>query len=126
MPEVKQFGGVNWNAPLFKNASISQLEQIVDYLSSASYHYADDSGSEWGTGRERLKVAAEECAKLRFEVYALRCLYRHKSQLISEDQFINAAMQQWYFLGVAEGRKVGLREMQSRSQNRPGDGDIGG
>ena len=104
MPEVKQFGGVNWNAPLFKIASISQLEQIVEHLSSASYHYADDSGREWEAGRKSLVAAAEECAKLHLSIRALRCLYRHTSQLIGEDQFIDEIMYQWYLLGVAKGR----------------------
>ena len=41
-------GGIPADAPVFNRTPYMTLVGIVELLSKASYHYADDSGGEWG------------------------------------------------------------------------------
>ena len=50
--------GIRSSAPLFKKMSESDLSQIISNLQSASHHYADDSGKEWGKARDHMNTAA--------------------------------------------------------------------
>lgn len=90
--KVNQIGGVNWNAPLFNGATEEQLESIVSALSTASYHYADDSGGEWGAGGKALKKACATANDLRLGHYAMQCVYRHTSQMVGLDRFVDGVL----------------------------------
>ncbi|MBP8062477.1 MAG: hypothetical protein KAY29_01285 [Brevundimonas sp.] len=86
-------GGVVSGAPLWKGATEAELLAIVASLSSASYHYADDSGKEWGAAAEHKRKAAAEVNRLGLCASAIRALHRHTSQLVGSDDFIDAILQ---------------------------------
>jgi len=64
MSEVS-IGGIVIRAPLWNKATEGELLAIVESLSSASYHYADDRGKEWGAAGACVSSAAAECNRLR-------------------------------------------------------------
>lgn len=80
------------SAPLWKGASQEALSSIVECLSSASYHFADDSTCEWQHAHEALKTAAMHVNKLGLGATAIEYLYREKAQLIAFDQFLDAIL----------------------------------
>ena len=93
VPETKELiGGVDVTAPLWNKAEPSELHAIVDALSTASYHYADDSSGEWGLAATSLHRAASAVNAARLGHYAITCLYRHKPQLVTLDQFMDAVL----------------------------------
>lgn len=85
-------GNINATAPLWNGADFMTLKGIVQLLSDASYHYADDSGREW----ERANLAKMEAAaiinqhKLRFT--AIEALYREAPQLITLNELVDAVL----------------------------------
>jgi len=89
---TETIGKINATAPLWNGADFMTLKGIVQLLSSASYHYADDSGREWG----RASLAKMEAAaiinqhKLRF--YAIEALYKEAPQLFVLGDLINAVL----------------------------------
>lgn len=89
---ITEFGGVKADAPLFREAPADDLQRIVDNLSSASYHYADDSAKEWKVARQKMREAAEIINRHRLPFYAIKCLHRHTSQLVSLDDVVDAAL----------------------------------
>lgn len=89
---LEKIKGVPVTAPLFKTAPAEDLAQIVDHLSSASYHFADDSAKEWGTARERLKKAAEIVNRHQLCSRAIAALHGHTPQLFSLDDFLDAVL----------------------------------
>lgn len=82
-------GTVRYSAPLFNKATLKELLAIVNLLSDASYHYADDSGGEWGNGRHAMESAATKCVQLRFSYDALELLYKDTPQLVTFSQFMD-------------------------------------
>lgn len=89
---MTEINGVPSTAPLFRGASEEALLSIVESLSSASHHYADDSGKEWGVGRAAVKSAARHVNALGLGFNAAHRLHKHTSQLVSFDEFINAVL----------------------------------
>jgi hypothetical protein len=84
-----EIGGITATAPLWKKATEAELLGIVKCLSSASYHYADDSGKEWATASVAMRTAAAEVNRLRLGVTAIVALHRHAQQLVSLNDFID-------------------------------------
>ncbi len=87
-----QIGGVSFDAPLFRKASLEDLLFITAKLSSASYHYADDSAREWDTARECKDLAARKANELNLCFRAVECLVRHSPQLVTLGDFIDAML----------------------------------
>lgn len=85
-------GGVDVTAPLWNKAEPRELHAIVDALSTASYHYADDSAGEWGFAAAALHWAAHAVNSARLGHYAITCLHRHKPQLVTLDRFMDAVL----------------------------------
>ena len=85
-------GTVRFSAPLFNKATLEELLFIVQKLSDASYHYADDSGSEFGSGSAALNAAACECEKLQLSYDALVEVHKHAPQLVTFSQFIDRVL----------------------------------
>lgn len=85
-------GAVVSDAPLWNNATEAELLAIVASLSSASYHYADDRGKEWGKADASVAKAAAEVNRLRLSASAIRCLANHKPQLVTADAFMDAVL----------------------------------
>ena len=85
-------GGVDATAPLWNKTDPRELHAIVAALSDASYHYADDSAGEWGRASTVLRHAAIAVNDMRLGYYAITCLHRHKPQLVTLDQFMDAIL----------------------------------
>jgi hypothetical protein len=64
----------------------------VAWLSSASYHFADDSGKEWADAYKTLDAPEKAVNRLRLGFYAIQCLHRDKPQLVTLDQFMDAIL----------------------------------
>lgn len=94
-----KIGGVPYDAPLFRGASLDNLLLIIELLSSASFHYADDSGGEWSAGRADLLEAAQLCYECELSYDAIQTIYRHKHQLVSFSQLMDRVL----VIGYAKG-----------------------
>lgn len=92
MSNQQMIGGVVVNAPLWNKAEPEFLEQIVKLLSRASFHFADDSAGEWGTGKAQVQTAARMVNEAKLGFYAIGCLHRDKPQLVTLDQFMDAIL----------------------------------
>lgn len=92
MTDKPMIGGVVVDAPLFNKAAPEFLEQIVKLLSRASFHFADDSAGEWGSGKAQVQTAARMVNEAKLGFYAIQCLHRDKPQLVTLDQFMDAIL----------------------------------
>jgi len=85
-------GGVRYDAPLFNRVPLETLLNMVKLLSSASYHFADDSGQETSSGYASVREFAAAANKHRLGFSAVQCLCRDKQQLVTVDQVIDAML----------------------------------
>jgi len=85
-------GGIKASAPLWNKAPEADLLAIVESLSRASYHYADDSGKEWGKAGSCIATASAECNRLSLSFSAITAIHRHKPQLVSLGDFTDAVL----------------------------------
>lgn len=85
-------GNIDATAPLWNGADFTALKGIVQLLSSASYHYADDSGA--GAGRAHLAKmeAAAIINQHKLSFYAIEALYKEAPQLLRLSDLINAVL----------------------------------
>lgn len=90
-----RINGIICTAPLFRGATEEQLLDIVELLSRASYHFADDSAKEWTEARSCLLHAAEDIINLGLDFEAIEALYKHKHQLCSFAQLMNTLMRRY-------------------------------
>ena len=89
---VETIGGVNATAPLWNGVTPDSLRDLVQLLSDASYHFADDSTGEWNTARKCLDRFAQTVNACRLGFYAIQCLHRDKPQLVTLDQVMDAVL----------------------------------
>jgi hypothetical protein len=68
------------------------LRDLVGLLSSASYHYADNSAGEWGSARDCLRRFAATVNAARLPYDAIVALHRDKPQLVTLDQVMDAVL----------------------------------
>ncbi len=80
------------DAPMFNKATSAELFYIIKKLSDASYHYADDSGREWGQASLDKMQAVATINRLNLCFEAIEALYRHQSQLIGFGEVMNAVL----------------------------------
>ena len=59
-----RFLGYRLSAPMFNGASLDQLQSIKADLSRASFHFADDSGGEWGAASKAVASARDKIIDL--------------------------------------------------------------
>lgn len=85
-------GNINATAPLWNGADFMVLKGIVQLLSSASYHYADDSGGEWGRASLAKMEAAAIINQHKLSFYAIKALYEEAPQLFVLGDLINAVL----------------------------------
>lgn len=90
------------SAPGWRNVMPDVLQQIVDDLSSASYHYAAEQPSEATQARAALIRAAEACAAHNIRYWGMDNLYRHTPQLVAFEQFVDEVIAANYRKGRAE------------------------
>lgn len=88
----EKIGGVPVTAPLWRKTPALTLTEIVSLLSSASYHYADDSGKEWGTANMKKMEAAALINQHKLGFFAIECLYKEAPQLFTLGDLINAVI----------------------------------
>lgn len=86
---TEKFNNVPWDAPMFRKASLADLQLVVSYLSKASYHYADDTGREWGTAAACKENAAQLCNQHNLDFSAVDCLVKHEAQLVTVGDLID-------------------------------------
>lgn len=87
-----KIGGIPADAPLWNNTPLYTLTGIVDLLTKASYHYADDSGQEWGEARAAKEKAARAINEMGLKTDAIKALHDHAPQLITYDDLLNAVL----------------------------------
>jgi hypothetical protein len=85
-------GGIPVTAPLWRGATRDKLLRIIELMSDASYHYADDSGKEWGRARECKNEAAALINQLRLDYAAIKVLYEERQQLVSFENLVDAVL----------------------------------
>lgn len=85
-------GGIPVSAPLFRYTPYMTLIGIVQQLSNASYHYADDSGGEWGRAALSKMEAASIINNCELGFSAIEALYKEKPQLLSFEALIDAVL----------------------------------
>ncbi len=85
MTDASKIGGIIATAPLWNKATEAELLWIIKCLSDASYHFADDSGSEWSTAYSLVRKAAAEINRLKLTSRAIKALHDHAPQLVGLD-----------------------------------------
>ncbi len=90
MPDA--IGDIIVTAPLRNNAPPEELRSIVELLSRASYHYADDSSKEWGAAQRTKTEAAEKINGFNLGFRAIRALYDEKPQLLTLEDLIDSVL----------------------------------
>ena len=85
-------GGIPADAPVFNRTPYMTLVGIVELLSKASYHYADDSGGEWGRASLAKMEAAAIINQHKLSFYAIEALYKEAPQLFVLGDLINAVL----------------------------------
>jgi len=88
----EKIGGVPVTAPSWRGAPALTLTAIVGLLSSASYHYADDSGKEWGAAQMKKMEVAALINQYKLSFYAIECLYKEAPQLFTLGDLIDAVI----------------------------------
>ena len=91
---VVTFSGIRSDAPLFMKAPLADLLNILNLLSSVSYHYADDSGKKWSLAAERKREAAKVINTLGLGYSAVKAIYGEKPQLITFEDVIDACLRE--------------------------------
>lgn len=89
---TETIGGIDATAPLFMRVTPDSLRDLVGLLSSASYHYADDSAGEWGSAHECLRLFAATVNAARLPYAAIVALHSHGPQLVTLDQVMDAVL----------------------------------
>jgi len=87
-------GGIDATAPLFMRVTPDSLRDLVGLLSSASYHYADDSAGEWGSARDCLRRFAATVNAARLPYAAICALYLDQPQLVAFEQVMDAVLRE--------------------------------
>lgn len=85
-------GNIDATAPLWNGADFMALKGIVQLLSSASYHYADDSGAGMGRANLAKMEAAAIINQHKLSFYAIEALYKEAPQLLRLSDLINAVL----------------------------------
>ena len=85
-------GNIHATAPLWNGADFMTLKGIVQLLSRASYHYADDSGGEWGRANLAKMEAAAIINQHQLGFTAIEALYKEAPQLFVLGDLINAVL----------------------------------
>ena len=71
-------------------------QQILDLFQQASFHFADDTGSEWDRAYWRLDRAAEIIVEQRYPLYRIKELVRTSDSLIDIDTILTRVLKQAY------------------------------
>lgn len=88
----KTIGGIKSSAPLWRNTPELTLFGIVELLSRASYHYADDSSGEWGKASLAKMEAAQLINDAKLGFIAIEALQKHAPQLVPLGDLIDAVL----------------------------------
>jgi len=70
--------------------------EILDLFQQASFHFADDTGSEWDRAYWRLDRAAEIIVEQRYPLYRIKELVRTSDSLIDIDTILTRVLKQAY------------------------------
>ncbi len=70
--------------PMIKD--LAGKEQFQKLLNDASYHYADDSGSEWSRGAKLVLEAAQLAITNKWRFWQIKEAHREAAPLVSFEQ----------------------------------------
>lgn len=70
--------------PMIKD--LAGKEQFQKLLNDASYHYADDSGGEWGRGAKLVVEAAKLVIANKWRFWQIKEAHREAAPLVSFEQ----------------------------------------
>jgi len=71
-------------------------QQILDLFQQASFHFADDTGSEWDRAYWCLDRAAEIIVEQRYPLYRIKELVKTSDSLIDIDTILIGVLKQAY------------------------------
>ena len=71
-------------------------QQILDLFQQASFHFADDTGSEWDRAYWRLDRAAEIIVEQRYPLYRIKEIVKASDSLIDIDTILTRVLKQAY------------------------------
>ena len=71
-------------------------QQILDLFQQASFHFADDTGSEWDRAYWRLDRAAEIIVEQRYPLYRIKELVKASDSLIDIDTILTRVLKVAY------------------------------
>lgn len=89
---ITHIDSVPVDAPIFQGVPAEVLLTIIDKLSKASYHYADDTGHEWGRAGECVREAAALINQHKLRYDAIRHLHAHEPQLVMLSTLIDVVL----------------------------------
>lgn len=67
-------------------ANLVGKDQFQKLLNDASYHYADDSGGEWGRGAQLVIDAAKVAIENKWRFWQIQAAHREGAPLVTFDQ----------------------------------------
>ena len=67
-------------------ANLVGKDQFQKLLNDASYHYADDSGGEWGRGAQLVLEAAQVAIANKWRFWQIQAAHRNSASLVTFDQ----------------------------------------
>lgn len=67
-------------------ANLVGKDQFQKLLNDASYHYADDSGGEWGRGAQLVLEAAQVAIANKWRFWQIQAAHRDSAPLVTFDQ----------------------------------------
>jgi hypothetical protein len=71
-------------------------QQILDLFRHASFHFADDTGSEWDRAYWRLDRAAEIIVEQQYPLYRIKEIVRTSDSLIDIDTILTRVLKVAY------------------------------
>lgn len=69
-------------------ADLAGKDEFQKLLNSASFHYADDSTSEWGLGAKMVVEAAKIAIDNKWRFWQIKEAHRESAPLVSFDQIM--------------------------------------
>lgn len=98
------FAGLPIAVPLWRGATLEQLENIDRLIDEADYHFADDLTDEWEKAYAKLDQAARLVNDLALCFYAIERIFNASPRLTVFPAFVDAVL--------ADARKRRKREAQ--------------
>jgi len=77
---------------LGKPETLPGFDLYAEHIRQASFHYADDSGGEWGMGAARVAKAASVANENGWHFWQMEQAHKHVAPLVTFSQFMEAVL----------------------------------